>query len=559
MSMPSDSTGDARTDILIVGGGTGGCAAALAATSLGKRVVLAEVTDWIGGQLTAQAVPPDEHRWIESFGCTGRYRRYRDLVRDYYKRHYPLTDAARADPYLNPGNGFVSRLCHEPRVGLAVLEQMMDAPRAEGLLDLRLNRKPIACETHGDRVRAVTLLNTESGAQETVEAAYILDATELGDLLPLAGVEYVTGFESRRETGEPHALPGAPEPDNVQSITWSFAAGYDPDGDHTIERPEQYDRWRDYHPDLTPPWQGALFTWDILRHEGGASWVQHRTLFPGDAENPDDSMWLQRRIISKDHFGPGAGPHEVTMVNAWQNDYFVHSIIDKPEEEVAQYLEEARQLSLSWLYWLQTESPRPDGGVGWTGLYLRPDVVGTEDGLAKHPYIRESRRIKAEFTVTETHISPRSDTDVVAEGFFDTVGVGLYHTDLHPSTGGNNGIHDLVTLPFQVPLGVLLPVRVENLLPACKNVGTTHISNGAYRLHPVEWNIGESSGLLAAFCLDKQVTPRAVRSKQPLLREFQDLCRAQRIELEWPTLGPEDRPAAFDQRVLGNLPAGSKP
>ena len=193
------------------------------------------------------------------------------------------------------------------------------------------------------------------------------------------------------------------------------------------------------------------------------------------------------------------------------------------------------------------------------GSIFGPSVVGTEDGLAKHPYIRESRRIKAEFTVTETHISPRSDTDVVAEGFFDTVGVGLYHTDLHPSTGGNNGIHDLVTLPFQVPLGVLLPVRVENLLPACKNVGTTHISNGAYRLHPVEWNIGESSGLLAAFCLDKQVTPRAVRSKQPLLREFQDLCRAQRIELEWPTLGPEDRPAAFDQRVLGNLPAGSKP
>ena len=553
------SDGDDRADILIVGGGTGGCAAALAATSLGKRVVLAEVTDWVGGQLTAQAVPPDEHRWIESFGCTGRYRRYRDLVREYYRRHYPLTDAARSDPYLNPGNGFVSRLCHEPRVGLAVLEQMMAGPRAEGLLDLRLNRKPIASDTHGNRVRAVTLLNTESGAEETVEAAYILDATELGDLLPLAGIEYVTGFESQSETGEAHALPGAPEPDNVQSITWSFAVGYDPAGDHTIDRPEQYDRWRDYHPDLTPPWQGALFTWDILRYEGGASWVQHRTLFPDDAENPDDSMWLQRRIISKEHFGPGAVPHEVTMVNAWQNDYFVHSIIDKPEEEVTRYLEEARQLSMSWLYWLQTESPRPDGGVGWPGLYLRPDVVGTEDGLAKHPYIRESRRIKAEFTVTETHISPRSDTDVVAEGFFDSVGVGLYHTDLHPSTGGDNGIHDLVTLPFQIPLGALLPVRVENLLPACKNIGTTHISNGAYRLHPVEWNIGESSGLLAAFCLNKRVVPRAVRSNQLLLREFQDLCRSQRVELEWPKLGPEDRPAAFDQRVLGKLPAGSKP
>ena len=52
-----------RTEILVVGGGTGGVAAAL-----GCRVVLTEETDWIGGQLTSQAVPPDEHRWIESFG-----------------------------------------------------------------------------------------------------------------------------------------------------------------------------------------------------------------------------------------------------------------------------------------------------------------------------------------------------------------------------------------------------------------------------------------------------------------------------------------------------------
>jgi len=46
-------------------------------------VVLTEETDWIGSQLTSQAVPPDEHRWIESFGCTARYRRFRQGVRRY--------------------------------------------------------------------------------------------------------------------------------------------------------------------------------------------------------------------------------------------------------------------------------------------------------------------------------------------------------------------------------------------------------------------------------------------------------------------------------------------
>jgi len=72
-------------------------------------------TDWIGGQLTQQGVPPDEHEWIESFGCTRWYREFRTGVRDYYRRYYPLTDAARARAELNPGDGAVSRLCHEPR------------------------------------------------------------------------------------------------------------------------------------------------------------------------------------------------------------------------------------------------------------------------------------------------------------------------------------------------------------------------------------------------------------------------------------------------------------
>src|SRR5438093_10087986 len=110
-----------RADVVIVGGGCGGVAAALAPARAGLHVVLTEETDWLGGQLTQQAVPPDEHPWIESFGCTRSYRRFRDGVRAYYRRHYPLTAEAGAAEHLNPGNGNVSRLCHEPRATLAVL------------------------------------------------------------------------------------------------------------------------------------------------------------------------------------------------------------------------------------------------------------------------------------------------------------------------------------------------------------------------------------------------------------------------------------------------------
>src|SRR5512136_287427 len=92
-------------DLVIIGGGLGGCAAALAAARNGLRVIMTEETDWIGGQLTAQAVPPDENPWIETFGGTRSYLNLRQRIRDYYLRNFPLTAEARAKPYLNPGNG----------------------------------------------------------------------------------------------------------------------------------------------------------------------------------------------------------------------------------------------------------------------------------------------------------------------------------------------------------------------------------------------------------------------------------------------------------------------
>ena len=84
----------------------------------------------------------------------------------------------------------------------------------------------------------------------------------------------------------------------------------------------------------------------------------------------------------------------------------------------------------------------------------------------------------------------------------------------------------------------MIPVRVENLLPGGKNLGVTHITNGAYRLHPVEWNVGESAGLLAAFCLERNTLPRAVRRSARMLEEFQALLRREGIELHWPSLSP---------------------
>lgn len=522
---------ETRTDILVAGGGTGGVAAALGAAALGKRVVLSEETDWLGGQLTSQAVPPDEHRWIESFGCTARYRRFRQGVRRYYQDHYPLNLQARRDPRLNPGAGSVSRLCCEPRVALAVLESMLAAEVARGTVQVRLQCKPVAAETRGDRVEAVRLLDLATEEEEWVRADYVLDATELGDVLALAGVEYVSGAESRAETGEPHA-PETGDAENVQGLTWCLAMGYDPDADHTVDRPDFYARWRDYVPAVTPAWPGKMLSWTYTQPITGEPITA--TFAPEEGEG---TFWRYRRLIGRENWAPGYEPHEATLCNWPQNDYLEGNIIDKSEEEVARYLQEARELSLSLFYWLQTEAPRQDGGTGFPGLYLRPDITGTADGLAKAPYIRESRRIRAQFTVTENHIGQQARGAESAAAFADSVGVGCYRIDLHPSTGKDNYI-DISSLPFQIPLGALIPVRVENVLPACKNLGTTHISNGCYRLHPVEWNIGEAAGLLAAFCLQQDLLPQQVHGDKVLLEEFQGLLRTQGVELEWPTTHP---------------------
>ncbi len=540
-----------HADLVILGGGVGGCAAALAAARHGLRVIMTEETDWIGGQLTSQAVPPDENPWIESFGGTRTYREFRTRVRDYYRRNFPLTAEARARWNLDPGNGSVSPLCHEPRVALAVLTEMLAPYVAGGRVVILPQHKAVRADVEKDRVRAVTVRKTAecdlfetAAASErphstlTLTAPYFADATEMGDVLPLAKVEYVTGAESQKETGELHA-PAEARPANIQAFTCCFAIDYLDGQDHTIERPAEYDFWRDYVPKLTPPWPGKLLS---------LTTTHPITLEPRTHEfDPKDpkGLWVYRRIADKRNYVEGTYPGDISLINWPQNDYWLGNLIDVPEAEAAKHLARAKQLSLSLLYWLQTECPRPDGGTGWKGLRLRPDVVGTEDGLAKYPYIRESRRIKAVFTVLEHHVGTdarmkatgKTKDEVAAEPFADSVGIGSYRIDLHPSSGGDNYI-DVSSLPFQIPLGALIPQRVENLLPACKNLGVTHITNGCYRLHPVEWNIGESVGVLVAYCLARKRIPREVREKQTLLAGLQNTLRSDGIEIAWPRVYP---------------------
>lgn len=520
------------TDILIVGGGTGGTAAALAALRLGARVILTEETDWIGGQLTAQAVPPDENPWIdrEQTGCTASYRQFRDGVRAYYRTYYPLRREVLDDPYLNPGRGNVSPLCHEPRIGLAVLQAMLAPYLSNRQLQILLRVKPIAAETDGDRVRAVTLHSIDDETETVIQAAYIIDATELGDLLELAGVEHVIGAESQAQTGEPSALSGEADPLDQQAHTWVFVLSHYPGEDHTIARPKTYDFWRDYQADF---WPDKLLSWttsDPMTLDPVT-----RPIFVEDTDTSHGTdLWHFRRILYRQYYPDGFHRSDAVVVNWPQIDYWLGPLVGVPAEDAQRHLEGSRELSLSMLYWMQTEAPRPEGGAGYPGLCLRGDLTGTSDGLAKAPYIRESRRLQAEFTVLEQHVGVLARGDRRgAEAFHDTVGIGSYRIDLHPSYRRN--YLDINNYPHQIPLGALIPERVENLLAGSKNLGVTHITNGCYRLHPIEWNIGEAAGAAAAYALRKGVEPRQLRNTPQLLEDFQRvLVDTLGFVLAWP-------------------------
>ncbi len=526
-----------EADIAILGGGLGGVAAALAAAQAGVSVVLTEATAWIGGQIGSQAVSAlDEHGLIETFGATRSYHDLRAAIRRQYQETCGAPGTMWNGAPLNPGNGWVSRLCFEPKVGVAVLETMLAPFLASGRIRLVKGMEAAAVDMDGTFLRSVRLGPTEhaeAGAVPlTVHARWFLDATELGDLIGLAGLPSVTGAESRADTGEPHALAGDARPEWTQSFTTCFALEHRPGEDHAGDPPDGYAELRDCQP----------FTFTLTGSNGKPNpfkmFAMNGGLLP---------FWTYRQIFDA-ALAPGAGrPHSLALINWDGNDCRAGDLVGADATERTRLIGESKRLSQAFLHWLRTEAPHDDGhGRGFPGLRLATDVLGTADGMAMAPYIRESLRILPLERLREQDLAAVPGTSR-AKAFHDAVAIGHYPIDIHHCANGGPAL-SLPTHRFQIPLGALVPRVQTNLIPACKNIGATHISNGATRLHPVEWAIGEAAGTLATFCLAQQTSPHRIwHDSRPglpgkSLRAFQSQLLGHGIPLAWTPDTPPGHP-----------------
>lgn len=485
-------------DVLVAGGGMGGIAAALEASKT-LSTILTEETTWLGGQMTSQGVSAlDENKYVETTGACKSYLDMREAIRQAYRDTGKLTDTAVNDPLLHPGRSWVTRLAFEPEMALPVLDNLLLPRVNSGKLSIMQRLKAVAV-VRQSAIQAVLFVDLDTGVFHEIQPRIVIDATELGDLLSLAKIPYKTGSDSRLETGENHA-PLDGDSENVQDFVYPFVLEYHPGQHFVIEKPADYDKFL----------ADGKFSFDgyhMFEEVDDFSTGEKRHLLP---------FWTYRRLIDKALFKPDTYSSDVSMINWDSNDLRDKNIIDKPPAIQRDRLALAKRLSLGFLYWLQTEAERDDDGKedassntntigtckkGYPELKLVKNILGTADGLSMHPYIREARRLDAKTIVCEQDIVESCNTGARARLFDDSVGIGLYPVDIH----GRQEIPGAAQAakPFQIPLGALITEHCSNYIAACKNIGVTHITNGAYRLHPIEWAIGSAAGTLAAVYLSR--------------------------------------------------------
>ncbi|MGB7251608.1 MAG: FAD-dependent oxidoreductase [Phormidesmis sp.] len=462
-------------DVLVVGGGTGGVAAAIQAARRGASVVLVSELPWLGGMLTAAGVCAPDGNELAAFQ-TGLWGAFLQALRS---RHPAGLD-----------NGWVSFFTYDPAVGAQIFADWVAAlPNLKWIVGERSREVLRASPAHGsDCIIGVRF------EQITVQATITIDATELGDLLALAEVPYRWGWETKAEWNEPSAPVSLSDPtDPLYAITQCY--------------PVQSPTWvvivEDYGEAKAPVIEAPPNASPDSCFEG--AWANY-----GDADTPAGQMCLNYGRLPDNRF----------MIN-WPhrgNDYGVglQRLIESDAAR-AQYGREARWHSQSFARYLQRRVGKRYG----LAYELFPQTKSSPGGaFALMPYYRESRRLVGLSTVSEGDILPIAGAQVAAlpvnaDGDMSAIAFGNYPNDHHypgfemplaPKAirwGGR-----WTGTPFTIPYEALVPKAVDGLLVCEKNISVSHIANGATRLQPVVLGIGQAAGMAAALCIEQGCWPR---------------------------------------------------
>ncbi len=511
-------------DVLVVGGGLGGVAAAEAAARRGFSVVIVEPTRMLGGQLTSQLVPvPDENSHVEKEPgpSTKTYRALRQAVRD----HYGAQPGVKPGAGKNIGDCWVSRVSGLPEVWEKAIKDRLTPYEKSGAIRRVLMRHQLRSVTQysgQQRINYADIASLETGKITRIGCRFLLDATEDGAALALAGSPFRVGQEAFSEFGESLA-PETANPSWVQSFTYCFLIDWQAAPGPIPEKPAEYDYFKslgeytlDYiYRDKTEPYS---VTYKVLEK----AQANGRSYLP---------FWTYRRLIASSSFTGKQSPvGDLALINWRGNDFHEESYLDKPVDEQVRILDRGLNFAKGFAYWLQTECPRDDDP---TKLGYPEMQVPTESGWAIHPYIRESRRLQARTMLTQNHLRSTDPAAKWGTLFPDSVGCALYAMDIHPSKGEPPLLS--VALPYHLPLGAFLPASGPvNILPAAKNFGASRLALASARMHPTEFLAGEIAGSLAAFCLEKDLRdPSAVHDSPALLAEFQARLKAQGVMLRW--------------------------
>ncbi|GAC1646127.1 MAG: FAD-dependent oxidoreductase [Acidobacteriaceae bacterium] len=486
-----------RCEVVIVGAGLGGVSAALATTKAGHTVCMTEPTLWVGGQATSQGVSAfDDNRWIDTTGGTSSYLDLSHRIRAYYaafRRDKTMTEEqAIKGPMSNPGGCWVGRLCFEPEPAEKILRQMLQPALANGLLKLWIHTVPVEVKRSGRRFDSVLTYDFGHSSWMRLQGKYFVEASELGDLLPLSGTLFRIGAESQSETHERNA-PSAADPHASQSFTYPFILGKGGvQGGLDEKMPPAYETFLPHYTMVVDYGHGTLLTYGFYEARKG---------LPG-------SFWVYRRSVDASRFDAASYPEDRAMINWSSNDHCDANLLSNDSLLQAHALQDAKRASLGFAWWIRHEVPRDDKtGKGYPELAILARAMGSEDGLSQHPYIRESRRIVPVRTVVEEDLAVDFQPGARAVLYPDSVGIGWYPIDIHSCDR-----QDFVSQskPYEIPLGSLIARDVDNLMAVGKAMGTTHITNGAYRLHPTEWAAGEAAGSTLAWALEHKVDPTAI-------------------------------------------------